>query len=84
MARAYCENMSKSELPGSTRRGNTMPGRFFLRDLQVDAAIEAAAEADMDEAAAEEWDANEVDDDMAAAVDDVQKCQAVSVDADDE
>jgi len=77
--------MSKSELPGSTRRGNTMPGRFFLqRERQVEAAIEAAAEADVDDAAAVEWDANDVDDDMAAAVDDVQKCQAVSVDADDE
>jgi hypothetical protein len=47
----------------------------------VDAAIEVAVD---DEAAAEEWDANDVDDDMAAAVDDVQKCQAVSVEADDE
>lgn len=74
--------MSKSELPGSTRRGNTMPGRVFLRGLQVDAAFAAAVEVNMDDAAAVEWDANEVDDDMAAAADDVQKCQAVSVDAD--
>lgn len=65
--------MSKSEDPGSTRRGNTMPGRHFLRGLQV--AVAAAAVATF------EWEANERDDDdMAAAVDDVQKCQAVSVD----
>jgi len=57
-----------------------MPGRFFLRKRQVD----VAAEVDVDDVAAVEWDANDVDDAMAAAVDDVQKCQAVSVDADAE
>jgi len=66
-----------SELPGSTRRGNTMPGRDFLRGLQAVVAVDVAAVAD-------ECGPNDMDDDMAAAVDDVQKCQAVSVDDDDE
>jgi len=59
-----------------------MPGRIFLRDRHVAAEFEAVAEVKVEEAAAVEWDANDVDDDMAAAVEDVQKCQADSVDAD--
>lgn len=46
------------------------------------AELEAAADANVEDVAAVEWDANDMDDDMAAAVDDVPKCQAVSEDAD--